>query len=102
MRPSLIRATVVGNKRLEVEYADGLSATLDFAAYLSERSGPVIDPLKSDGGFATARIDHGALTWASGFDVCPDALRYWCEQGRPCSQEETRAHFESHRSLQAS
>lgn len=87
---------------MELEYADGLRATLDFAAYLSERCGPVIDPLKSASGFATVHIDHGVLTWASGFDICPDVLRYWCELGRLCTQEETRAHFESHRSLQAS
>jgi hypothetical protein len=95
MRPILTRATVVGDKRLELEYADGLRTTLDFAAYLSERSGPVIDCLKSAGGFATAHIDHGVLTWASGFDICPDVLRLWCERGKPCSPEETRAHFES-------
>ena len=101
MRPSLVRATVVGNTQVELEYSDGLCAALNFADYLSEQHGPVIDPLKTVCGFATAHIDHGALTWASGFDVCPDVLRYWCEHGMLCSPEETRAHFESHRSVRA-
>ena len=102
MRLSLMRATVVGDNRVELEYSDGLHATLDFAAYLSERHGPVVEPLKSKAGFSTACMDHGVLTWATGFDICPDVLRYWCEQGRICSQEETRAHFETRPSLQAS
>ncbi|MFM8705631.1 MAG: DUF2442 domain-containing protein [Planctomycetia bacterium] len=102
MRPTLTRATVVGDNRVELEYGDGVRATLDFAPYLSEVHGPVVDPLKCKAGFATARMDHGVLTWATGFDICPDVLRYWCEQGRICSHEETRAHFESRPSLQAS
>jgi hypothetical protein len=102
MRPNLTRATVVADNRVELEYADGLRATLDFTTYLLERHGPILEPLKTQAGFSTARIDHGVLTWATGFDICPDVLRYWCEQGRICSLDETRAYFESRRSLQAS
>ena len=102
MRPQLTRVTVVGDHRVEVEYADGLRTTLDFDAFLAERSGPIVDPLKTELGFATVHIDHGALTWATGFDICPDVLRFWCERGMICSLDETEAYFASHRSLQAS
>jgi hypothetical protein len=102
MRPKLVRATVVGDARLELEYVDGLLATLDFSDYFVERRGPVIEPLKSPSGFATARIDHDALTWATGYDICPDVLRVWCERGRICSPEETETSFASGRPLQAS
>lgn len=102
MRPRLTRATVAGDQQMEVEYSDGLRATLDFSAYFAGRSGPVIDPLKVRDGFATARIDHGVLTWATGFDICPDVLRLWCERGRICSPVETEAHFASPRPLQPS
>lgn len=102
MRPKLTRATVAGGHCVELEYADGLRATLDFNAYLAGQHGPVIEPLKSEAGFATARIDDGVLTWATGFDVCPDVLRLWCERGHICTPNETEAHFATHRSLQAS
>jgi hypothetical protein len=102
MRPKLVRATVVDDSRVELEYADGLLTTLDFSAYFAERRGPVIEPLRSPSGFATARIDHDALTWATGFDICPDVLRLWCEKGRICSPEETESSFAALRPLQAS
>jgi hypothetical protein len=102
MRPKLTRASVAGDHRVELEYADGLRTTLDFTAYLNGQRGPVIEPLKSDAGFATARIDDGILTWATGFDICPDVLRLWCERGHICTPDETEAYFASRRSLQVS
>jgi hypothetical protein len=102
MRSQLTRAAVVGDQSVEIDYADGLRVTLDFTSYLAQRGGPIVDPLKSKGGFATVRIEQGALTWATGFDICPDVLRFWCERGSICSTDETNAYFASHRSLQAS
>jgi hypothetical protein len=102
MRPKLLHATVVGDHRLKLEYADGLVALLDFAPFFVERRGPLVEPLKSASGFATAHIDHGALTWATGYDVCPDVLRSWCERGRICSPDETSISSASPRPLHAS
>lgn len=92
----------LGNHRLEVVYADGLSAILDFTGFLSEHEGSVVDPLRDEQTFAAVRLGEGVATWPTGFDICPDVLRFWCEQGRVCSERETNARFETQRSLSAS
>ena len=90
-----------GNHRLEVVYADGLSAVLDFRDFLSEHEGPVVDPLRDEHIFAAVRLEEGIATWPTGFDICPDVLRFWCEQGRVCSTQETNTRFELSRPLPA-
>lgn len=90
-----------GNHRLEVSYADGLSATLDFTTFLTEHEGPIVEPLRNEQTFAAVRLTEGVVTWPTGFDICPDVLRFWCEQGRVCSERETNARFESLRPLSA-
>jgi hypothetical protein len=43
--------------------------------------------------FAEVRVQHGTLVWPDGADLCPSVLRYWCDLGRVCSQDELDAHF---------
>jgi len=99
MKPSVDRIRSVGNQRIEVVYADGLTAVLDFEAFLADHTGPIVEPLRKQAAFAAVRLEHGVVTWATGFDICPDVLRFWCEQGRVCSDQETAAHFKLQRSL---
>jgi hypothetical protein len=80
-----------GDHRLAFAYDDGLVAELDFASYLNDRHGPMVEPLAEPGFFAQAFIDHGVLTWPNGYDICPDVLRAWCEAGRILPREETEA-----------
>jgi hypothetical protein len=91
----LTKVIPVGGHRVDLEYSDGLLATLDFSEYLSRRSGPLLEQLRDESFFAKVRDDDGVLTWPNGYDICPDVLRFWCEQGVVCSQEETDSHFES-------
>ena len=95
MNPPLREICVAGGHLLAVAYEDGVAATLDFSEYLASHSGPIVEPLRDQEIFATARLDHGAVTWSTGFDICPDVLRFWCQQGRVCPDRETDAHFES-------
>jgi hypothetical protein len=90
-----------GNHQLEVVYADGLSANLDFTNFLAEREGPIVEPLRDELTFSGVRLEEGVVTWPTGFDICPDVLRFWCEQGRVCSERETNARFELPRPLSA-
>ncbi|MFM7035425.1 MAG: DUF2442 domain-containing protein [Planctomycetia bacterium] len=92
----------IGNHRLEVVYADGLVAVLDFGDFLAKHDGPILAPLRDDQAFSAVRLEHGVVSWESGFDICPDVLRFWCEQGRVCSDRETDTHFAERRSLAAS
>ncbi|MEI7861887.1 MAG: DUF2442 domain-containing protein [Planctomycetota bacterium] len=102
MKTVLMQVVPAGGHRLHVAYSDGLSATLDFSDYLAHRSGPLVEQLHAVSFFISACIDHGVLTWPNGYDICPDVLRFWCERGVVCSQEETDAHFESLRPSNAS
>ena len=102
MKPLVSQAVYVGGYRLSVSYSDGLSATLDFSEYLSHRSGPLVEQLRTASLFSSVCVDHGVLTWPNGYDICPDVLRFWCERGDVCSQAETDSHFESLRSSNAS
>ena len=99
MNCPVIRVCSRGNHQLEVVYADGLSATLDFTNFLAEHQGPIVEPLRDAQTFSDVRLEEGVVTWPTGFDICPDVLRFWCEQGRVCSERETNARFESQRPL---
>ena len=94
MRTQLKSLRYNGDFQIVFSYDDGLTAELNFENHFQNTSGPVAEPLRDEQLFGQAYIDHGALTWPNGYDVCPDILRYWCEQGRVCSREETDAHFE--------
>lgn len=102
MKSSVACIRDLGSYRLEVVYADALTAVLDFANFLAEHDGPVVEPLRDVDTFSAVRLDDGVVTWPNGFDICPDVLRFWSEQGRVCSDRETDAHVESQRPLSAS
>ncbi len=99
MNPALKDIHVAGGQLLAVAYEDGVAATLDFSEYLASHAGPIVEPLRNQENFASAQIVHGAVTWSTGFDICPDVLRFWCEQGQVCADRETNAHFQSQRLL---
>ena len=94
MTPKLKSLRSNGDWRIGFVFTDGFVAELDFTNYVRTAQGPMIEPLQEEEFFAQAYIDHGALTWPNGYDVCPDVLRFWSEQGRVCSREETNAYFE--------
>ena len=102
MKPAIDRIRCIGNHRLEIGYADGLFAVLDFSDFLAQHDGPILAPLRGEQAFSAVRLEHGVVSWETGFDICPDVLRFWCEQGRVCSDRETDAHFEARRPLSAS
>jgi len=82
-----------GDFRIAFTYEDGLVGELDFKSHVEALKGPVAEPLGDESFFGQAFIDHGVVTWPNGFDICPDVLRFWCEQGRVLPEDETNAHF---------
>lgn len=102
MKSAVQSVRALGDHRLEVAYADGIITVLDFSQYLAVRSGPVTDPLREQAMFSKVRLEDGVVSWPTGFDICPDVLRFWCEQGRICPDRETDTHFESQRPISAS
>ena len=93
MRPRLKSMRTNGDFKIALTYEDGLVAELDFKSHVEDMHGPIAEPLADERFFAQAFIDHGIVTWPNGFDICPDVLRFWCENGRVCKEEETNAHF---------
>ena len=87
----LLRATPLGGHKLELEYTDGLKATLDFTGHFWGEAGM---PLNDPAYFARVKAHrNGVIEWPNEYDVCADVLRYWAEEGRVMTQEETDAHF---------
>ncbi|MFZ2643767.1 MAG: hypothetical protein WA117_22435 [Verrucomicrobiia bacterium] len=88
--PQVIRSEIVGATSVRLKFSDGFAATLDLLPALR---GPVFATLKRPEKFREVAVQDGTLVWPSGADICPSVLRYWCELGRVCSQEELDAHF---------
>jgi hypothetical protein len=59
--------------RLEIEFLDGTVGVRDFA-FVSQKTGPMAEPLKDPAYFARVFIEDGALTWPNGYDWDPIAL----------------------------
>lgn len=88
--PQVIRCEVVGATSIRLKFSDGLATTLDLLPALRGR---VFAALKRPEKFREVTVQDGTLVWPGGADICPSVLRYWCELGRICSQDELDAHF---------
>ena len=85
-----------GDRRISFRFSDGFVAELDFTGYFeSLKQGRVVLPLLHDDDFEQAYLDHGILTWNTGYDICPDVIRLWCEHGKILSQKETDQIFDN-------
>lgn len=88
--PQVIHCEVAGATSVRLKFSDGFAATLDLLPALRGR---VFAALKRPEKFREATVQDGTLVWPGGADICPNVLRYWCELGRVCSQEELDVHF---------
>jgi hypothetical protein len=64
----------LGGYRLEIEFSDGTVGVRDFS-FVTQKTGPMAEPLKDPAYFARVFIEDGALTWPNGYDWDPIALR---------------------------
>lgn len=68
----VVRVTPLPGYCLRVEFADGVSGTVDLA---DELTGEMFEPLRDEARFREVAIDeYGALCWPNGADLAPDAL----------------------------
>ena len=72
---------LLGEHRLGLHFHDGLITELSFLGWLVENRAAMSDPLIDETFFAQVFLDRGVLTWPNGFDLHPDTLRQWAEQG---------------------
>ena len=71
---------LTGPHRLNLRFHDGFVAEVDFAGY-GMKGGPLKRALNDPAVFATAYLDHGILTWPHGYDIAPETLRRYAEEG---------------------
>ncbi len=88
--PEVTQCDVIGPATVRLSFRDGWKGVLDLKPILHGR---VFGTLKLPARFREVRVQNGALSWPNGADICPSTLRYWCELGRVCAQEELDAHF---------
>ena len=79
------------NYRLRVTFADGYVGTVDCSPLFELRDWPIVQKLRDMQIFRQVTVKHGVVTFPTGYDVCADVLRYYCERGYVCSQEEVDA-----------
>jgi len=61
---------------LRVTFVDGTTGDVDLANFLGnpQVKGTVFEPLRDPAVFAQARVVMGAVQWANGADLAPDAM----------------------------
>src|SRR5206468_2496440 len=84
---------LVGGYRIRVTFRDGFTREVDLWPLFEHPRGPLDEPLRDPAFFQRAFLEQGTLSWPNGYDICPDVLRFYCEIGRVCTQEELNAAF---------
>ena len=66
----------LGGYRLRLTFADGLVGDVDLADRFTGRVGPMFEPLRDVGYFASVVVDEvlGTIVWPNGADLAPDVL----------------------------
>jgi len=59
---------------LAVDFSDGTQGVFDGQAYLAQRTGPLLGPLRDPMYFERCFIDAGALCWPNGLELSPAKL----------------------------
>ena len=73
--PWLVRSVrVLPDYKLTVRFADGTEGIADLRALIFEADAGVFESLRDTDAFATAFVEDGAVTWANGIDLAPDAM----------------------------
>ena len=88
MSPQVKDVRYLEGHRLELLFADGLRAVVDFEQRVKSHGG-VWKPLHDPAYFRQVRIEAeaGTLVWPNGVDVCPDVL-YALASGKPLAGEQ--------------
>lgn len=65
----------LGPHQLELSFSDQARGTFDGAAYLTQRRGPLLEPLRDPAYFTRCFIEAGALCWPNGLELSAARLR---------------------------
>jgi hypothetical protein len=73
MMIDVIGVRSLGDHKLEIEFSDATIGVPDFA-FIREKTGSMVEPLKDPAYFALVFIEDGAPTWPNGYDWDPMVL----------------------------
>lgn len=79
MPTRIVEVSLVGPHRMKLKFKDGSKGELDFLSSVGVAS-TMTRELADPEYFARVFLDHDALTWPNGFDLCPDWTRSIVEQ----------------------
>lgn len=65
----VLNAKLAAPFQLEMSFNDRTHGVFDATAYLSTRTGPLLDKLRDPAYFARYFIDAGALCWPNGLEI---------------------------------
>jgi hypothetical protein len=72
----VVSVSALSNLCLQVTFVDGTSGEVDLRNFLSDpqATGTVFEPLRDPNVFAQVGVAMGAVQWANGADLAPDAM----------------------------
>lgn len=72
----VVSVTVARDRQLRVTFVDGTMGDVDLQNFLDAPHirGTVFEPLRDPAVFAQVRVVMGAVQWANGADLAPDAM----------------------------
>lgn len=65
----VLHARLADTFKLGIDFSDHTHGVFDAGAYLSNRSGPLLDALRESAYFQRFFIDAGALCWPNGLEI---------------------------------
>lgn len=74
MPTKIAEISVTGPLTISVTFNDGARGVFDFAELVGTDA-PMTRPMSVQDYFERVFLEHGALTWPNGFDLCPDWTR---------------------------
>lgn len=70
----LLEAHYRGNHQIDLVFSDGQCRVFDVRTYLTNRQGPLLDPLQDESYLQRLFIDAGTLCWPHGLELSPVRL----------------------------
>ena len=74
----VLTASLIDPFKLELDFSDHTHGVFDANAYLTSRSGSLLEPLRDPAYFRRFFIDAGALCWPNGLEISPARLHELC------------------------
>ncbi|MDP2880797.1 MAG: DUF2442 domain-containing protein [Azonexus sp.] len=71
---SLLNLKYLGNEQFAVAFSDGSEGLFNLHAYLANRQGSLLLPLREEAYVARAFVESGAMAWPNGLELAPQRV----------------------------